>query len=217
MTKKIIQINHKLCVGCGICAAGCHENAIKIVKGKAELDSAHHCDGLGNCLPLCPQKAISIVEIDTPSKQTPTTTEDKNFYFTTLKEQPAFQHSHHDTALHNWPIQIRLVPVSAAYFENADLLISADCCAYAYPNMHIELIKDKVVLIGCPKLDELDYTEKLTAILAGNIIKSVTICRMEVPCCAGMEHAVQQAIKNCNKEIPCAKVTFTRTGKKEQS
>jgi ferredoxin len=213
MKRKIIQINKQLCVGCGICAKACHENAIKIVQGKAELSSDHHCDGLGNCLPLCPHRAISIVEIETIDSAR----EYHSAVITNIAEQSSTLTIQQDSTICNWPIQIKLIPVSAPYFNDAHLLVSADCCAYAYPRIHTELIAGKVILIGCPKLDDFDPTEKLTAIMIRNTIQSVTICRMEVPCCAGMEHSVIAAIRNSGKDIPCTRVTFTRNGAKSES
>ena len=171
MIRKIIEINEEKCDGCGACADACHEGAIGMVNGKAKLLHEDYCDGLGDCLPACPAGAISFVEREALAPAVPAA----------------------DRPLAQWPVQIKLAPVNAPYFHGADLLIAADCTAYAYGNFHNKFMKNRVTLIGCPKLDNIDYTEKLTAILQENDIKSVTVARMEVPCCGGLERAVKAA------------------------
>ena len=174
MIRKIIKIDEEKCNGCGVCANACHEGAIEMIDGKAKLTREDYCDGLGDCLPGCPTGAITFEE----------------------REAPAYDQAAVLAAkkLSQWPVQIKLVPVTAPYYEDANLLIAADCTAYAYGNFHADFIRKHITLIGCPKLDNVDYTEKLTQIIANNNIKSVTIVRMEVPCCGGIEHAVKNAL-----------------------
>lgn len=192
MIRKIIQIDDNKCNGCGACAAACHEGAIGMVDGKAKLLRDDYCDGLGDCLPVCPMNAISFVERETASYHAPI---------------PLRQ-----TQLAQWPCQIRLVPVNAPYFQGADLLIAADCTAYAYANLHADFMRNKITLIGCPKLDAVDYREKLTAILTNQDLRSVTVIRMEVPCCGGMERAAQKAIQSSGKAVPLRIVTISTDG-----
>lgn len=191
MVRKIIRIDQEKCNGCGACAAACHEGAIEMVNGKAALTREDYCDGLGDCLPACPTDAISFEE----------------------REAPAYNEAAVLAAKRQWPVQIKLVPVHAPYFDNANLLVAADCTAYAYGNFHNEFIRNHITLIGCPKLDEGDYTEKLTQIIAGNNIKSVTVARMEVPCCGGIENAVKQAFQASGKFIPWQVVTISTDGR----
>ncbi|MEG0944731.1 MAG: 4Fe-4S binding protein [Angelakisella sp.] len=221
MIRKIIEINEDLCNGCGACASACHEGAIGMVNGKAKLLRDDYCDGLGNCLPVCPTDAIKFVEreadaYDEAAVQAEQTkkqsgalpcgcpgTHAKAIERTesnAITDTPAS--APQASELHQWPVQIKLVPVNAAYLDGAHLLIAADCCAYAYGNFHRDFMKKKVTLIGCPKLDEGDYSDKLTEILKQNNIKSVTVARMEVPCCGGIENAVKTALKDCGKLIP---------------
>ena len=190
MIRKIIKIDEEKCNGCGVCASACHEGAIEMINGKARLTREDYCDGLGNCLPACPTGAISIEE----------------------REAPAFNEAA-VLAAKQWPVQIKLVPVTAPYFENANLLIAADCTAYSYTNFYNEFIRNRITLIGCPKLDEGDYADKLTQIIANNNIKSVTVTRMEVPCCGGIENAVKRALQASSKFIPWRVVTISTDGR----
>ncbi|MEG2871099.1 MAG: 4Fe-4S binding protein [Clostridium sp.] len=201
MVRKIITIDRDLCNGCGLCVSACHEGAIGLVEGKAELLRDDYCDGLGNCLPICPTGAISFEEREAVA-----------FDEIAVKQNssPAIST---DSNLRQWPVRIKLVPVNAAYFANANLLIAADCTAYAYGNFHRDFMKNKITLIGCPKLDEGNYADKLTAILQQNTIKSITIIRMEVPCCGGLEHAVKTALTNCGKLIPWQVTVISTDGK----
>lgn len=193
MIRKIIKIDEEKCSGCGVCANACHEGAIEMIDGKAKLTREDYCDGLGDCLPGCPTGAITFEE----------------------REAPAYDQAAVLAAkkLSQWPVQIKLVPVTAPYYEDANLLIAADCTAYAYGNFHADFIRKHITLIGCPKLDNVDYTEKLTQIIANNNIKSVTIVRMEVPCCGGIEHAVKNALQESGKFIPWNVMTISTDGR----
>ena len=197
MIRKIIHIDEDKCNGCGICATACHEGAIDIIDGKAKLVRENFCDGLGDCLPACPTGAITFEEREAPA----------------YDEAAVMKAKQSDRTLMNWPVQIKLVPVCAPYFDGADLLIAADCTAYAYAGFHREILKDRVTLIGCPKLDGIDYSTKLTEIVRNNNIRSVTIVRMEVPCCGGLEMAAANALKASGKLIPWQVVTITVEGK----
>lgn len=213
MIRKIIEINEEKCNGCGLCADACHEGAIGMVNGKAHLLRDDYCDGLGDCLPACPAGAISFTEREAASYNAEAV----------KKHQTAACHAEAETEhpvclsveseLRQWPVQIKLVPVSAPYFEGAALLIAADCTAFAYANFHRDFMQGKITLVGCPKLDAVDYSEKLTEILIQNHIKSVTVARMEVPCCGGIELAVKTALRNSKQIIPCQVVTFSTEGK----
>ncbi len=194
MIRKIIRIDKEKCNGCGACADACHEGAIDIIDGKAELMREHFCDGLGDCLPECPTGAISFEEREAPAY-----------------DEEAVKEA--QKKLSNWPVQIKLAPVCAPYFNNARLLIAADCTAYAYAGFHQDFIQNKVTLIGCPKLDQVDYSEKLTEIIQNNNIQSVTIVRMEVPCCGGLEMAAKKALQNSGKFVPWQVVTISINGK----
>ena len=192
MIRNIIQIDEEKCNGCGACAEACHEGAIGMVNGKAKLLRDDYCDGLGDCLPTCPTGAISFVE----------------------REAAAYDEKMQaESQLTQWPCQIKLVPVGAPYFEGAKLLIAADCSAYAYARMHEDFMRGKITLIGCPKLDNVDYSEKLMQIIQNNNIQSVTIVRMEVPCCGGLESAAKKALQASGKFIPWQVVTISIDGK----
>ena len=236
MIRKIIRIDKEKCNGCGACADACHEGAIDIINGKAELVRDHFCDGLGDCLPECPTGAISFEEREAPAydeeavKDAQKKVFDKNQAMSThtgcpgsrsmqiqrsktpetIKSTPSVEQL---SKLQNWPVQIKLAPVSAPYFDGAKLLIAADCTAYAYASFHQDFIRNKVTLIGCPKLDQVDYSEKLTAIIQNNNIQSVTIVRMEVPCCGGLEIAAKKALQDSGKFLPWQVITISIDGK----
>lgn len=203
MIRKIIQIDEQKCTGCGICISACHERAIEIIDGKAKLIKDDYCDGLGDCLPTCPTNAISFVEREAKPYDEKAVIQRKN----NLSSKNLNQ-----SQLSQWPIQIKLVPINADYFNETDLLIAADCTAYAYGNFHNDFIKNKVTLIGCPKLDNIDYSDKLVAIIKNNNIKTITVTRMEVPCCGGIENVLKIAIKNSGKDIPLKVVIITTDG-----
>lgn len=227
MIRKIIKIDETKCNGCGACAAACHEGAIEMVGGKAKLTREDYCDGLGDCLPACPTDAISFEEREAPAYNEAAVLSAKANKMNgplpcgcpgtnskSIKREPsAVVKSTVTSQLSQWPCQIKLVPVNAPYFDNANLLIAADCTAFAYGNFHNDFICNHITLIGCPKLDEGDYTEKLTAILANNNIKSLKIVRMEVPCCGGIENAAKRALLNSGKFIPWQVVTISTDGK----
>lgn len=217
MIRKIIQIDEDKCNGCGLCADACQEEAIEMVNNKAKLTREDYCDGLGNCLPVCPADAITFVEKETAELKSIECPGSRMRQFTrkstTQSSAPAAAYDQQESMLRQWPVQIKLVPVSAPYFENADLLIAADCTAYAYADFHNKFIRNKIALIGCPKLDDVDYTEKLTEIISQNQIKSLTIVRMEVPCCGGLQYAAQNALKASGKFIPWQVVTISTDGK----
>jgi len=229
MIRKIIKIDEEKCNGCGACAAACHEGAIEMIDGKAKLTREDYCDGLGDCLPACPTNAISFEEREAPAYDEAAVLAAKK-----QKEQavlpcgcPGTQSKsikrescdcsapvqNVTSKLSQWPVQIKLVPVNAPYFDGANLLVAADCTAYAYGNFHNEFIRNHVTLIGCPKLDATDYAEKLTEIIKNNNIKSVTVTRMQVPCCGGIENAVKRALQASGKFIPWRVVTITPDGK----
>lgn len=234
MIRRIIEIDKEKCNGCGVCADACHEGAIGMVDGKAELLRDDYCDGLGDCLPTCPTGAIKFVERETAEYDEAAAMENK-------KKKVDNMHSHDHTHAHGgcpgsrmrqmsprpvkentskesvsqlaqWPCQIKLVPVNAPYFDEAKLLIAADCTAYAYAAMHDEFMRGRITLIGCPKLDGVDYSEKLTEILTANDVKSVTVVRMEVPCCGGLEQAAKNALTRSGKFIPWQVVTVSVDG-----
>lgn len=228
MIRKIIQIDEEKCNGCGACAAACHEGAIGMIDGKARLLRDDYCDGLGDCLPTCPTGAISFVEREAAAydeRAVKAAQQKKKGAMpcgcpgTNVKQIHREQSSHDFTTtyaaesqLSQWPVQIKLVPVNAPYFQGANLLIAADCTAYAYGNFHQRFIRNRVTLIGCPKLDQADYAEKLEAIIRENEIKSVTIVRMEVPCCGGLEYAAKEALKASGKFIPWQVVVIATDG-----
>lgn len=197
MKRRIIEINQEKCNGCGVCAAACHEGAIAMVEGKATLMRDDYCDGLGDCLPTCPTGAITFVEREAAA----------------YDESAVLANKQQTSRLSQWPVQIKLAPVNAPYFSGAKLLIAADCTAYAYAGFHERFIKGHITLVGCPKLDSVDYSEKLTEIIQNNDIKDVTVVRMEVPCCGGMENAVKTALQNSGKFIPWQVVTISTDGR----
>ena len=232
MKRRIIEIDREKCNGCGACAAACHEGAIAIVDGKAQLMRDDYCDGLGDCLPACPTGAISFVEREAAAYDEQAVLANKQKKM--QKEGAVLHHgcpgmqlktfAHRETSepsvpaaqvsrLSQWPVQIKLVPVNAPYFNGAKLLIAADCTAYAYAAFHEKFIKGHITLVGCPKLDSVDYSEKLTEIIRNNDIKSVTVVRMEVPCCGGLEHAAKTALQQSGKFIPWQVVTISTDGR----
>ncbi|MBR0377743.1 MAG: 4Fe-4S binding protein [Lachnospiraceae bacterium] len=240
MIRKIIHIDEEKCNGCGLCAEACHEGAIEIVDGKAKLMREDFCDGFGDCLPNCPTGAITFEEREAPAYDEEAVNKAKKEADIKRREQMSeMKHEHgaacpgskmmqfrqNDTEntqvspargvsrLGQWPCQIKLVPPRAPFFDGAKLLIAADCTAYAYANMHEDFMRGKITIIGCPKLDAVDYTDKLTEIIRDNDIKSVTIVRMEVPCCGGLQRAAENALRSSGKFIPWQVVTISRDGK----
>ena len=209
MTRKIIKINEEQCNGCGLCAKACHEGAIGMVNGKARLLRDDYCDGLGDCLPACPTGAISFEEREAAEYDQAAVNRHKK----TKQESVPVDILKNKSRLSQWPVQIKLAPVSAPYFSNTDLLIAADCTAYAYDDFHNSFIKNKITLIGCPKLDKQDYSEKLTEIFKNNSIRSITVVKMEVPCCRDIEIAVEKAIRNSEKSIPLQIITISTDGR----
>ena len=234
MLRQIIHIDEEKCNGCGLCAAACHEGAIDIVDGKAKLVRENFCDGFGDCLPNCPTGAITFETREAPAYDEAAVKRAQE-----AKEMNEMKHEHHEggcpgskmmqfahkeeentqtstakliSRLGQWPCQIKLVPTQAPFFDGAKLLIAADCTAYAYANMHEDFMRGKITIIGCPKLDAVDYTDKLTEIIQNNDIKSVTIVRMEVPCCGGLQRAAENALRNSGKFIPWQVVTISRDG-----
>lgn len=204
MKRRVIHIDQDKCNGCGACASACHEGAIGMVNGKARLMRDDYCDGLGDCLPACPTNAITFVEREAAPYDEAAVQANKAALQAGKAVDTAFAPT--VSRLQQWPVQIKLAPVNAPYFNGAKLLIAADCTAYAYAGFHEKFMKGHVTLIGCPKLDAIDYSEKLTEIFRNNDIRSISVVRMEVPCCGGMTYAVQKAIANSGKDIPC-KVT----------
>ncbi len=196
MKRKIVEIDESKCTGCGLCVKGCHEGAIQLVNGKAKLVKEDYCDGLGDCLPHCPSDAIKITLKDVASYDHKAVQIRQEMLKGTIGEL-----EHKPTSLKNWPIQIRLSPIKSKFFDKAHLLIACDCVAYSYASFHKDFMNKRVTLIGCPKLDKVNYTEKLQDIIENNDIKSITLVRMEVPCCASMDEYLKTAIKNSNKDI----------------
>ncbi|MBP3648130.1 MAG: 4Fe-4S binding protein [Clostridia bacterium] len=229
MLRKIIRIDEEKCNGCGACAAACHEGAIEMIDGKARLTREDYCDGLGDCLPACPANAITFEMREAPAydeqavlkakmqktgaRQPCSCPGSQSRAISRPASEPAACAAPVSSHLSQWPVQIKLAPVNAPFFDGANLLIAADCTAYAYGNFHNDFMRSRITLIGCPKLDEGDYTEKLTAIIANNNIKSVTIVRMEVPCCGGIENAAKRAIQLSGKFLPWQVVTLTTDGR----
>ena len=234
MIRKIIQIDENKCNGCGLCAAACHEGAIQMVDGKAKLIRDDYCDGLGDCLPACPTGAITFTEREAAAYNEAAVLESKKKKMQKEhnplpcgcpgtqsrkierreegKREEVFWEEQ-PSRLSQWPVQIKLAPVNAPYFDGAKLLIAADCTAYAYAGFHEKFIKGRITLVGCPKLDDVDYSEKLTEIIRRNEIQSVTVVRMEVPCCGGLEQAARIALKNSGKFIPWQVVTISTDGR----
>lgn len=234
MIRQLIKIEEEKCNGCGLCAKACHEGAIAMVGGKAKLIRDDYCDGLGNCLPVCPTGAISFEErealefnkdavIENMEKENSKNEEHTCSSCPGSRVETFINNPEHQIPLVNtvemksqltqWPVQIKLLPINAPYFENANLLIAADCAAFAYGDFHNKFIKNHIVMVGCPKLDEGDYSEKFTAIFKNNNIKSVKVVKMEVPCCGGIERAVITALQNCGKMIPWQVITISMDGK----
>ena len=227
MIRKIIKIDEEKCNGCGACAKACHEGAIEMINGKAKLVRENYCDGLGDCLPSCPTNAISFEEREAPAYDEQAVLEAKakatqaklpcgcpgtNSKRITRENMLVNGHIPCFSQLSQWPVQIKLVPVNAPYFKDANLLVAADCTAFAYGNFHKDFIRNHITLIGCPKLDGVDYATKLTEIIKNNDIKSVKVVRMEVPCCGGIENAVKTALINSGKFIPWQVVTISTSG-----
>ena len=229
MVRKIIEIDENRCSGCGACVSACHEGAIGLVGGKAKLLRDDYCDGLGDCLPSCPTGAISFVEREAKEYDQQAVLQNqkektaqaahggcpgsRSRRFTPVLETPAAGEGTIPSQLGQWPCQIKLVPIQADYFQGAKLLLAADCTAFAYGDFHREWMRGRITLIGCPKLDQVDYSEKLTQILKNNDIRSITVVRMEVPCCGGLEMAAKKALQNCGKMIPWQVVTISVDGK----
>ncbi|MDR3599457.1 MAG: 4Fe-4S binding protein [Desulfosporosinus sp.] len=235
MKRNIIKIDEEKCNGCGLCVSACHEGALQLIDGKARLVSESYCDGLGDCLPECPTNAIVIEERDTaaydeeavkqhmhkskpqPPEATPPCgcpgTRAKLLVNKQPEVTPSMSFENSQSQLSQWPCQLKLVPVNAPYLDNAHLLIAADCTAFAYPTIHQTFMRNKITLIACPKLDDIDYSEKLTAILQQHEIKSVSILKMEVPCCGGILQAVKKALSNSGKMIPWSVVTISTDGR----
>ena len=237
MKRRIIEIDREKCNGCGACAAACHEGAIAMVDGKVQLMRDDYCDGLGDCLPACPAGAITFVEREAVAYDEKAVIENKRKKMQERMKKEGMtlpcgcpgsrsrkiEHEKSDekgihcaksvSRLSQWPVQIRLVPVNAPYFDGAKLLIAADCTAYAYAGFHEQFIKGHITLIGCPKLDDVDYSEKLTEIIRNNDIRSVTVVRMEVPCCGGLEYAAKTALQKSGKFIPWQVVTVSTDGR----
>lgn len=211
MNKRIIQIDEGRCTGCGMCVLACREGAIGLEGGKAKLIREDHCDGLGQCLPMCLADAISFIEKDDVGEVN-TADAVPSMTFTSTIQSPGCPGLKMQSDAIQWPLQIKLVPSVADFYNDADLLIAADCSAYTYPRFHEEYVAGKIRIIGCPKLDDGDYTEKLAQIFTSNPIKSITVTRIEVPCCDGLERAVRKAVETSGKSIPVRSVVFTVEG-----
>ena len=224
MIRQIIHIDQEKCNGCGLCVKACHEGAIALIGGKAYLAREHYCDGLGDCLPGCPTGAITFETREAPAYDEAAVLKAKaekaaarpscpGTRARTLAPESDAPHGSCPSQLRQWPVQLKLVPTQAPWFENADVLVAADCTAYAYGDFHKDFLRGKVLLIACPKLDSVDYSEKLTAIFRGNSIRSVTVLRMEVPCCGGLQRAVETAAAASGKNIPVTTKIVTTDGK----
>ena len=222
MVRRIIEIDQEKCNGCGACAAACHEGAIGMVDGKATLLRDDYCDGLGDCLPTCPTGAITFVEREAAAYDEAAVRQRQAAAKTggcpgsrvqALRQPaPAAAPAEAESFLAQWPVQLKLTPVTAPCFHDAELLVAADCSAFACGGFHRQFMAGRTTLIGCPKLDGVDYAEKLTAILTSNPIRGVTVVRMEVPCCGGLENAVRRAVQSCGKDIPCRTVVLSVNG-----
>ncbi|QSX07927.1 4Fe-4S dicluster domain-containing protein [Alkalibacter rhizosphaerae] len=220
MKRTVIQIDEEKCVGCGLCISACHQDALQLIDGKARLVSDSYCDGLGKCLPKCPTGAMTLEEREAKGFEGPAPREEQSGCAGTAVQEVSQASSLQETTqfqrpvsqLRQWPIQIQLVPPNAPYLEGSHLLVAADCTAFAYANVHEDFMKNKVTVIGCPKLDSADYSERLTEILQQNNIKSITVLRMTVPCCGGMTHAVTTAMRNADVMIPWQVVTIDVDG-----
>ncbi len=213
MIRRIITIDEETCNGCGLCASACHEGAIGLVNGKAKLLREDYCDGLGDCLPACPVNAITFTEREAPAYNEAAVLAAKK---ANVEKQAIDAFAEIPSQLENWPVQIKLAPINAPYFEGADLLIAADCSAYAYSNFHNHYMRNRVTLIGCPKLDGVNYAEKLAQIFAYNHIRSITVTRMIVPCCGGLPFAVTKALEMSGKKIPLNIITICTDGQLAQ-
>ena len=224
MIRRIIHIDRERCTGCGACAKACHEGAIEMVDGKAVLTREDYCDGLGDCLPACPADAIHFEEREAPAYDESAVLAAKaakhphpvgcpGSMARTLTPRPIEDAPVLPSQLSNWPVQIKLAPPRAPYFDGADLLVAADCTAYAYTGFHNDFIRGRACVVGCPKLDRVDYAEKLEVILTENDIRSLTVVRMEVPCCGGLEYAAREALKNSGKSVPLRVVTISVDGR----
>ena len=224
MIRQIIHIDQEKCNGCGLCVKACHEGAIALIGGKAYLAREHYCDGLGDCLPGCPTGAITFETREAPAYDEAAVLKAKaekaaarlscpGTRARTLSPESDAPHGSSPSQLRQWPVQLKLVPTQAPWFENADVLVAADCTAYAYGDFHKDFLRGKVLLIACPKLDSVDYSEKLTAIFRSNSIRSVTVLRMEVPCCGGLQRAVETAAAASGRNIPVTTKIVTTDGK----
>ena len=215
MIRKIININKEKCNGCGLCVTACHEGAIELINGKATLSNEHYCDGLGDCLPACPTGAITFEEREAPAYDEQAVIKAKALKQAKLNvtNEGAVEYKTTQSQLNQWPCQIKLLPSNAPCFANANLLIAADCTAYAYASFHLDFMKNRITLVGCPKLDGVDYSQKLTEIFKENDIQSIHLVIMSVGCCGGLEVAVKKALLNSGKNIPLKTTVITTQGK----
>lgn len=224
MERRVIEIDQEACNGCGLCVDACAEGAIGLINGKARLLRDDYCDGLGNCLPACPKDAIHFkireaADFDEIAVKRHMLQRSAHLQHAAAAEPPAPREKPQRrpgtapvSMLQQWPVQLQLVSAGAPYFDGADLLVAADCTAYAHGSFHDDFMDGKVTVIGCPKLDDAHYADKLTEIFKKHDIKSVTVTRMEVPCCGGIEYAVSQAIEASGKHIPLEVVTISTNG-----